>query len=60
MAGAILSVPAIEFGKIGDTVLYIETEFIEGSTSVVGDFFLIPDIESYDVILRALGVMIDG
>jgi chemotaxis protein CheC len=57
MAGAILSVPAIEFGKIGDTVLYIETEFSEGSTRVVGDFFLVPDIESYDVLLRALGVM---
>jgi chemotaxis protein CheC len=56
MAGAILSVPAIQFGKIGDTVLYIETEFTEGSAKVVGDFFLIPDIESYDVLLRALGV----
>ena len=57
MAGAILSVPAIEFGKVGDTVLYIETEFSEGSTKVVGDFFLVPDIESYDVLLKALGVI---
>jgi len=58
MAGAILSVPAIEFGKVGDTVLYIETEFSEGSTKVVGDFFLIPDVESYDTLLKALGVTI--
>lgn len=58
MAGAILSVPAIEFGKIGDTVLYIETEFSEGSTKVVGDFFLVPDAESYDTLLKALGVML--
>lgn len=58
MAGAILSVPAIQFGKVGDTVLYIETEFIEGSTKVVGDFFLIPDVESYDILLKALGVTI--
>jgi len=57
MAGAILSVPAIEFGKVGDTVLYIETEFSDGSDSVVGDFFLVPDIETYDVLLKALGVM---
>lgn len=57
MAGAILSVPAIEFGKEGDTVLYIETEFSEGSTRVVGDFFLVPDVESYDVLLKALGVI---
>ena len=58
MAGAILSVPAIEFGKVGDTVLYIETQFSEGSTKVVGDFFLVPDVESYDILLKALGVII--
>lgn len=57
MAGAILSVPAIEFGKVGDSVLYIETEFSEGITQVFGDFLLIPDVESYEVLLRALGVI---
>jgi len=57
MAGAIISVPAIEFGKIGDNVLYIETEFKEGSNRVIGDFFLIPDIESYEIMLKALGVL---
>ncbi len=57
MAGAILSVPAIEFGKVGDTVLYIETEFSEGEEKIVGDFFLIPDPEMYEVLMRALGVV---
>ncbi|MCX7747020.1 MAG: chemotaxis protein CheC [Clostridia bacterium] len=57
MAGAIVSVPAIEFGKIGDTVLYIETEFNEGDTKVIGDFFLVPDLESYEILLKALGVI---
>jgi chemotaxis protein CheC len=57
MAGAILSVPAIEFGKVGDTVLYIETEFSEGVTRVIGDFILVPDAESYDILLKALGVI---
>ncbi len=57
MAGAILSVPAIEFGKVGDNVLYIETEFKEGSNRVIGDFFLIPDIGSYEIMLKALGVL---
>lgn len=57
MAGAILSVPAIEFGKVGDTVLYIETEFSEGNEKVVGDFFLVPDFDTYDVLLKALGVI---
>ena len=57
MAGAIISVPAIEFGKLGDSVLYIETEFMDGDTRVLGDFFLIPDFDSYDVLLKALGVI---
>lgn len=56
MAGAIISVPAIQFGAVGDSVLYIETGFSEGSNRVVGDFFLIPDIDSYEVLLNALGV----
>ena len=57
MAGAILSVPAIQFGKVGDTVLYIETEFSDGDDKVVGDFFLVPDLDTYDVLLKALGVI---
>lgn len=57
MAGAILSVPAIQFGKLGDTVLYIETEFSEDDKKVVGSFFLIPDVESYDILLKSLGVI---
>lgn len=57
MAGAILSVPAIEFGKTSDYVLYIENEFTDGLDSVIGDLFLVPDESSYSTLLRALGVM---
>jgi len=57
MAGAILSVPAIEFGKYSDTVLFIEAVFNEGNTKVSGNFFLIPDTLSYDKLLKALGVL---
>ena len=56
MAGAILSVPAIEFGKIADKALLIETEFGEKETSVNGFFILIPTLESYNVILSSLGL----
>lgn len=55
MAAAILSVPAIEFGKLGDRALLIETEFGD-DISINGYFILIPDMQSYDVILTALGV----
>jgi len=56
MAGAILSVPAIHFGQISDKILIIETEFLQGSDNVKGFFFLIPDYDSYDTLLKSLGV----
>lgn len=58
MAGAILSVPAIEFGLMADQVMIIKNEFVEEMTSdsVDGYFFLIPDIDSYDRLLGSLGV----
>lgn len=56
MAGAILSVPAIEFGQMGDKVLFIETQFEEDDRRVVGDLFLIPKMNSFEKILEKLGV----
>lgn len=56
MAGAILSVPAIEFGKIGDKALLIETEFGEKNLSVNGFFILIPTWASYKKIFSSLGL----
>lgn len=56
MAGAILSVPAIEFGKVGDKALLIETEFKDDLGTVNGYFILIPSIESYSAILSSLGL----
>lgn len=56
MAGAILSVPAIEFGKIGDKALLIETEFGDENNAVNGYFILIPTLESYGAILSSLGL----
>ena len=56
MAGAILSVPAIEFGKIGDKALLIETEFGDEERAVNGYFILIPTIDSYGAILTSLGL----
>ena len=55
MAGALLSVPAIEFGKLGDKVLLIETQFGE-LDFVNGYFLMVPELESYDAILSSLGM----
>lgn len=56
MAAAILSVPAIQFGVMGDNALMIQTEFGD-DYQVKGSFILMPDEESYDKILRSLGVI---
>ena len=56
MVGALLSVPASEFGKYGDKLLLIQTQFGE-LDFVKGYFLLIPELESYDKILRSLGVI---
>ena len=55
MAGALLSVPAIEFGKLGDKVLLIETQFGE-LDFVNGYFLMVPELESYGAILSSLGM----
>ena len=56
MAGAILSVPAITYGEIGDGVLFMETEFIDTEHKMNGQFFLIPDLNSYSILMKSLGV----
>mgnify|MGYP001072867253 FL=1 len=55
MAGAILSVPAIQFGELGDKMLLIQTQFFDEMT-LDGYFILVPDLDSYGKILSALGI----
>lgn len=57
MAGAIMSVPVILYGQVGDHVLLIETDFLEGTNHVKGNFFLIPDEKSFEILLKSLGVI---
>ena len=57
MAGAILSVPAIQFGHVSDHAVMIETLFEEDQNLVKGNFFLLPDLSSFDKIMTALGVV---
>lgn len=55
MAGAILSVPAIEFAALGDRMLMIQTQFFDEMV-LDGYFVLIPDLDSYGKMLAALGI----
>ena len=56
MAGAILSVPAIEFGRMGDKALLIESRFLDLDVAISGYFILIPTLGSYDRIMKSLGL----
>lgn len=56
MAGAILSVPAIQFGYVSDHALMIETVFQENENLVEGNLFFLPELSSFDKILNGLGV----
>lgn len=55
MAGAILSVPAIQFGQFGNNALLIETEFGD-DYMIEGYFILMPEEDSYAKILSSLGI----
>ena len=57
MAGAILSIPAIQFGQYGDNALLIETAFGD-DTMLEGYFILLPELDSYDKILQSLGIVL--
>jgi chemotaxis protein CheC len=56
MANAILSVPAIEFSKVADRVLFIESAFTVDGVDISGCFLFVPDMPSLDRMLQALGV----
>lgn len=57
MAGAILSVPAIEFGELGDEMLLIQTQIYD-EMAIDGFFIMVPDMESYQKILFSLGLLV--
>lgn len=56
MASAILSVPAIEYGVMGDKILLIQSQ-ISDDIVIDGFFIMIPDMPSYEKILRTLGIL---
>lgn len=55
MAGAILSVPAIEFGTDADQILLIDTQFVSDE-KLEGYFLMLPNMDSYGKILSSLGM----
>jgi chemotaxis protein CheC len=58
MAGALLSVPLIEYGNIGDSVLLINDCFIVNGKEVNSHMILLPTIDSLNTLFKKLGVEI--
>ncbi len=56
MAGAILSVPAIEYGKVSDKALLIRSEFGDDTMTVDGYFILVPTLDAFEKIFASLGL----
>ena len=56
MLGAIISIATVEYGRIGDTVLFLKTQFEDPDGEIAGHFFLIPDYNSYSILLKSLGL----
>lgn len=55
MAGAILSIPAIQMAQYGDNALVIETSF-EDKALLEGYLIFLPEFDSDIKILQALGI----
>ncbi|MDR1615739.1 MAG: chemotaxis protein CheC [Syntrophomonadaceae bacterium] len=60
MAGAVMDSILALFGVMGDHVLLLKTEFKKNQTGLVGNFFLLPNVGSLEIILSALGVSKNG
>ena len=56
MLGAIISVATVEYGKMGDSVLFLKTQFTDETNDMAGHFFLIPDYKSYKILIDSLGL----
>lgn len=58
MAGAILSVPAVQYASLGDKVLFIDDNFKISSGSIKSNMILIPDMDSLGTLFGKLGIEI--
>ena len=56
MAGAILGTILYEVSELGDQVLLIETDFLGNGEAIRGHFFVLPDLPSLGILLKAVGV----
>lgn len=56
MTGALMSVPVVEFGEVGDKILYIDKKLSIDGQKMNTKLFLIPTIDSLQKLMRKLGI----
>jgi chemotaxis protein CheC len=54
MAGSILDLVLIELSRLADTALVVETVFGEQGAGIRGHFFLLPDPQTLEAMIRAV------
>lgn len=54
MAMAIMNVPVLLYGAVGDEVLMMEAEFLGFARDLTGAFYLVPTPESLEILKKAL------
>jgi chemotaxis protein CheC len=58
MAGALMSVPIIEFGSVGDKVMFIEEMFSAEENNLTSNIIMFAEIETLKIIMERLGLEI--
>lgn len=56
MAGAVLSLPISQLGKVGDKALVIDSKFLDNERPINGFLMLVTDEVSYQRIFESLGI----
>ncbi|MCL2077190.1 MAG: chemotaxis protein CheC [Oscillospiraceae bacterium] len=57
MLGAIMSVPVIEFGEVGDKLLCIDKSIEIDGVSIKSNMMLIPTVDSLSLLFKRLGLL---
>ena len=57
MVGSILSVPAVEYGQMSDKIIFIENKLDVDDDRIIGDFLLMPVVDSFEILFKRLGVL---
>ncbi|MDU7337011.1 MAG: chemotaxis protein CheC [Clostridium sp.] len=58
MAGALLSVPAIEMRTVSDKIIFIQEDFISSANDITSNMMLIPSMDSLNRLMQKLGIQL--